>query len=337
MADDLLRKDLIAHKIYSAWQFIEYTEKNISTVQYCADTLNNIIGKMTMKTIRWQQDIAADFVDCVTEDGKKVKKLAITTENSPAYELRVAGEKVDPWFLFDKLLRDFFQYTMNALDSMSQIINAGLLANKGKAVDSVDIQIMTRTFNQQTYSAAFPKMQTWLNNISQSDEFKYIEAINNRTKHTADIANKLSMGILGSSNKTEIGPFFRKDVQHEKMELSDQLQATLDFLNKTWSDFLVLFKEEYVRDVYTENRRHSISGVRQQKLKEEPDQDLSYAYISTEKDFDSMPDEIYILLVSDREESVYVHECPFDTILVAGEDNINVLGRYCADQIIGDE
>ena len=337
MVDDLLRKDLIAHKIYSAWQFIEYTEKNISTVQYCADTLNNIIGKMTMKTIRWQQDIAADFVDCVTEDGKKVKKLAITTENSPAYELRVAGEKVDPWFLFDKLLRDFFQYTMNALDSMSQIINAGLLANKGKAVDSVDIQIMTRTFNQQTYSAAFPKMQTWLNNISQSDEFKYIEAINNRTKHTADIANKLSMGILGSSNKTEIGPFFRKDVQHEKMELSDQLQATLDFLNKTWSDFLILFKEEYVRDVYTENRRHSISGVRQQKLKEEPDQDLSYAYILTEKDFDSMPDEIYILLVSDREENVYAHECPFDTILITGEDNINVLGRYCADQIIGDD
>ena len=145
------------------------------------------------------------------------------------------------------------------------------------------------------------------------------------------------MGILGNSNKTEIGPFFRKDVQHEKMELSDQLQATLDFLNKTWSDFLVLFKDEYVRDVYTENRRHSISGVRQQKLKEESDQNLSYAYISTEKDFDSMPDEIYILLISDREESVYAHECPFDTILITGEDNINVLGRYYADQIIGDD
>lgn len=41
-----------------------------------ADTLNNIIGKMTMKTIRCQQDIAADFVDCVTEDGKKVKKIS---------------------------------------------------------------------------------------------------------------------------------------------------------------------------------------------------------------------------------------------------------------------
>ena len=100
-----------------------------------------------MKTVRWQQDIAADFVDDVTEDGKKVKRLSVTTENAPVYELRVVGEKVDPWFLFDKLLRDFFQYTMNSFDSISQIINSGLLANNRKKVDSVDIQIMTRTFN----------------------------------------------------------------------------------------------------------------------------------------------------------------------------------------------
>ena len=85
-----------------------------------------------MKTVRWQQDVVADFVDDVTADGKKVKRLSVTTDNSPVYELRVAGEKVDPWFLFDKLLRDFFQYTMNAFDSISQIINSGLLANNGK-------------------------------------------------------------------------------------------------------------------------------------------------------------------------------------------------------------
>ncbi|MCQ2513973.1 MAG: hypothetical protein MJ089_02615 [Ruminococcus sp.] len=41
MADDTLRSDLITHSIYSAWQFIEYTEKNIATVQYCADTIKN--------------------------------------------------------------------------------------------------------------------------------------------------------------------------------------------------------------------------------------------------------------------------------------------------------
>jgi hypothetical protein len=69
---------------------------------------------------------------------------------------------------------------------------------------------MVRCFGQQTYSTAFPQMHAWLDKISQSQEFQYIEAINNRTKHTADIANKFSMGILGSSNTTQIGPFFAK-------------------------------------------------------------------------------------------------------------------------------
>lgn len=337
MVDSTLKKELIAHNIYSAWQFIEYTEKNIATVQYCSDTIKNIIDKMTTKTVRWQQNISSDFVDEVTEDGKNVKHLSVTTENAPTYEVRVAGEKIDPWFLFDKLLRDFFQYTMNTFDSMSQIINAGILANKGKKVDSVDIQIMVRCFNQQTYSAAFPKMQSWLNKISQSTEFKYIEAINNRTKHTGDIANKLSMGILGSSNRAEIGPFFRKDIQHGKNELSDQLLATLDFLNDSWDEFQNVFKEEFVRDVYVQNRRHGISGVRQQKLKNEPDKDLSYAYIEVNGSFDTMPDELYILLVTEREDDMYAHECPFNTILVTGSSNIDVLGRYKAEDVIGDD
>ena len=337
MVDSTLKKELIAHNIYSAWQFIEYTEKNIATVQYCSDTIKNIIDKMTTKTVRWQQDISSDFVDEVTKDGKNVKRLFVTTENAPTYEVRVAGEKIDPWFLFDKLLRDFFQYAMNTFDSMSQIINAGILANKGKKIDSVDIQIMVRCFNQQTYSTAFPKMQSWLNKISQSTEFKYIEAINNRTKHTGDIANKLSMGILGSSNRAEIGPFFRKNIQHGKNELSDQLLATIDFLNDSWDEFLNVFKEESVRDVYTQNRRHGISGVRQQKLKNEPDQDLSYAYIEANSSFDTMPDELYILLVAEREDDIYAHECPFNTILVTGSSNIDVLGRYKAEDVIGDD
>lgn len=337
MIDDILKKDLITHKIYSAWQFIEYTEKNIATVRYCAETIDNIVKKMTMKTVRWEQDVVSDFIDDIMEDGRKVKCLSVTTDNAPTYEIRVAGEKVDPWFLFDKLIRDFFQYTMNSFDSISQIINAGLLANKGKKVDSVDIQVMVKCFGQQTYSTAFPQMHAWLDKISQSLEFQYIEAINNRTKHTADIANKLSMGILGSSNTTQIGPFFRKNVQHDKMELTDQLQATLDFLTTSWDEFLDVFKAEYVNDMFSKNRKHKIAGVWQQKFKDKPDQDLSYAYINVEGDFDSMPEELYILLVKENDDEIYSHECPFNTIIVTGDSNMDVCGRYIAEDIIGDD
>lgn len=314
MIDDALKRDLIAHRIYSSWQFIEYTEKNIATVEYCSKTIANIVDNMSIKTTRWEKDVLSEFVDDITPDGKKVKRVAITTENTPSYELRVAGEKVDPWFLFDKLLRDFFQYAMNSLDSISQIVNAGLLANNGKKVDSVDIQIMTRTFGPQTYSNAFPKMHAWLEKIKLSDEYQYIEAINNRTKHTADIANKLSMGILGSSNTTQIGAFSRKGEEHDKRELSAQLQSTYDFLSSSWNEFIEVFKEEYKRDIYVDNRRHKISGVHQQKLKNESAQNLSYAYIQASQDFNSMPEELWILFVCEREDDIYSHECPFDTL-----------------------
>ena len=93
----------------------------------------------------------------------------------------------------------------------------------------------------------------------------------------------------------------------------------------------------YTRDVYVENRRHTISGVHQQRLKDEPDQDLSYAYISTNSTFDAMPDELYILLVVERENEVYSHECPFNTIFITGMSNTDILGRYCAEDVIGDD
>ena len=77
--------------------------------------------------------------------------------------------------------------------------------------------------------------------------------------------------------------------------------------------------------------------MRQQKLKNEPDQDLSYAYIEANGSFDTMPDELYILLVSEREDDIYAHECPFNTILITGSNNIDVLGRYIAEDVIGDD
>lgn len=333
--DYAFQKDLLNHHVYSAWQFITYTRKNIDVVEYCFTTIKNIIEKMTTKTVRWEQDLFSDFVEDIIVDGKKAKRISVTTENQPVYELRVAGEKVDPWFLFDKLLRDFYQYSMNSLDSISQIANAGLLANNAKKVDSVDFQKMASTFAQLTYKTAFPKTSAWFENVNSSSEFKYIEAINNRTKHTADISNKLSMGILGSSNKAEIGPFFRKELQHGKKNLTDQLQATLDFLNQVWNDFLVSFCDEFILDTYVDNRRHKIGGVYQQKLKDEPDQDLSYAFIPVENDFSNMPDNIHILLAYDRD-GIGAHICPFQNILVR-EGEHNIVGRYIADDSVGED
>lgn len=331
------QQDLLTHKVFSSWQFIVDTQKNIDVVNFCFTTINKIIEKVTIKTVRWEQDLFSNFSEDVTVDGKTVKRIAVTTENQPTYELRVVGEKVDPWFLFDKLLRDFYQYCMNSFDSISQIANAGLLANKGKKVDAVDFQKMTGTFAQPTYREAFPKTSAWFSCVNESSEFKYIEAINNRTKHTSDISNKLSIGILGSSNTTEIGPFFRKGIQHKKRELTDQLQATIDFLSNSWESFLAAFCDEFVLNQFVDNRLHKIGGIYQQRLKDNPGKDYSYAFISAETDFASMPNAIFLLLTRDGE-NVMAQVSPFDTILVVEHENNNkILGRYIADEAVGDD
>lgn len=293
--DKLFKKDLIKHKIYTAWQFIEFTRKNIATAQFCKDTLANIINNMTKDSILWEQNAFFDLVEDGDIEGKKGKEITITAKNIPTYDVIIAGKKIDPWFLFDKLLRDFFQYSMNIFDTISQVANAGLLANKEKKIDSVDFQRMEKCFSQATYSKAFPKTAQWFNQVAASDEFKYIEAINNRTKHTADIENKLAMGILGSSNITKIGPFFRKKEQHDEKDLTEQMNETLNFLQKSFEDFLNAFCNEYVQDKYIDDRSHSIGGVYQQKFMNKPEQNLSYAFISVETNISVMPNDIHIV------------------------------------------
>lgn len=90
-----------------------------------------------------------------TQEGK-VKKVSITTESLPNYVTSIAGKDVPAAFLLNKLTKDFFQYSRNVFDSISQIANVSLLGSKAKKPDSVDFPAMLKTFNQPTYSQDFP-------------------------------------------------------------------------------------------------------------------------------------------------------------------------------------
>lgn len=327
--DDEMQKLLYDNKVYSAWQFILYSRKNIELVQYCYDTINRIVDKLTIKTQRWEQELFANMVEEAV-DGKTVMKATVTEDNSPVFDLHVAGEKVNPWFLFEMLLRDFYQYTMNSFDSISQIANTGLLGQREKAVDTMDFQAMIRVFGQEMYTRDIPLVAAWVNKVKESDDFKYIEAVNNRTKHTGDIANTLSLGILGGANRTEIGSFSRKGSQHEKKELCEQLQRSLSFLLDEYDTFLDLFFQEILLKKYVNDRCHSISGVHQQKMGGE--QNFSYAYIEGYNSLSEAPNEIDVLLVKNKDNIFYAHNCPFKDILIKGQGEFEILGRYVSDE-----
>ena len=338
MLDDYtFQKELINHQVYPAWQFIVNARKNIEVAQYCTDVIESVIEKMKNKTVRWEEDLFSDFVEVETDDGRKGRQITVTTDNIVSYEVHVAGVITDPIFLVNKLIRDFYQYVRNTFDSIGQIANSGLLANKGKKIDKTDFPAMVREFSRVTYTRDFPLTAGWFASIKSSPEFSYIDAINNRTKHTADVSSKLAMGILGSSNIAKIKPFFRNNTQHGDYDLSDQLHATMDFVNQSYLDFISAFTAEFVNDKYVDGRRNTIGGVYQQHMKNEPDSDFSYAYILEETDFFSMPDDIYVLLVNEQNGTIYCHDCPFDTLLVKGEGEHNIVGRYQAEEMVGDD
>ena len=88
-----------------------------------------------------------------------------------------------------------------------------------------------KTFNQATYSQDFPDISAWYNGIDSNPAFQYIDAFNNRTKHTCDVYLKVSMDFLGENHSSDINPFFRKDVQHDKKNISDYLNQIFDLVD----------------------------------------------------------------------------------------------------------
>ena len=201
------KNDLVAHKIYSSWQFIQFAQENINIAEYCYSTINQIVEKLNNKVGRWEQELFSDS-----------GKTGITQDDLPDLSLYTAGQKVDPWFLFYKLFRDFYQYAANSFDSMSQIVNEALLANQSKPIDSVGFAYMRKCLKRD-YLNTFPKMANWFNTTAENKEFEYLTAVNNRTKHTAGIKIDLSIGIFGSHSFAQIGSFFRKNTPHENKEL----------------------------------------------------------------------------------------------------------------------
>lgn len=72
LTDFELQKDLRKHHVYTSWQFIQYTRKNIEVVEYCAKILELLVAKMENKTVRWEQNIFNDLIEQITPDGKKI-------------------------------------------------------------------------------------------------------------------------------------------------------------------------------------------------------------------------------------------------------------------------
>lgn len=320
---DVLKEELAEHKVYTAWQFIENATANIRVARYCLDTIVAISEKMTEISHKNNEEISEKLISH--------KSIAITDTDLPDFSIDIAGNGVDGFFLIQKLIRDFYQYLRNSFDSIGQIANAGLLANNGKKVDKTDFPAMKDRFQQQTYSGEFPLTAAWFSKTEGDDEFKYIDAICNRVKHTAFINNQVSIGLFGCENKMNMGAFLRNGEQHEKANLRDKMQQAIKFTEDSYIEFLTAFSVEFKNDMHVSGRYHDGIKVYQQYMKDSELSSFSLPYIISQESFATMPNEIYILLLKSNEGEIKAADSPFPSILITSADDYKTaVGRYVA-------
>jgi len=332
--DKTLENELYDNGIYEAWQFVKNTERTLHIAKYCKDTISRLIATMQQEHEEWKENLFNEVMS--KEDG--LRRISITSENLPVYNTSIANEDVSSQFLLDKLTKDFFQYVRNVFDSMSQIANVALLGARAKKADSVDFPAMLKVFNQQTYSQAFPDMSAWYNAVSADLAFQYIDAFNNRTKHTCDVYLKVSMDLLGDKHASNINPFYRKEIQHDKKDIVTYLNEIYDFVSKSFDDFMVELKKEYPKKTYIYNRYNKFKGW-QQKMNSSPESDFAVIYFESTDDISVLPEEIDVLLLNRCDDgAIYCRNCNIDAILVkkAGTEH-EFIGRYIADESCGDD
>lgn len=321
-----LEIDFYNNGIYDAWQFVINTKETLDTAEYCKDTILRLLDRTTEEFDEWRKSLLNSFFENQNDE----KELVVQKDSLPTTLTSIVGKDIQVSFLLNKLIKDFFQYSRNVVDSISQIANASLLGNKAKKIDSVDFPAMLKKFNQQTYSKNFPYISNWYNSIEKDSKYKYIDAFNNRTKHTCDVGLKLRVGLFDSNYVSDINPFFRKSIQNDKKSINTYLDEIFNYVSNSFDSFLVELVKEYPKKLYFDNRYNKLNGF-QGKMLDSPDSDFAFVYIETSTVMSAMPNEINVLLLNQIDGTIYGMNCNFNTILVKKKGTENeYIGRYIA-------
>lgn len=328
-----LAKFLYENEVYDSYQYITNTIKTIKTALFCREAILSLISKMTEDQQKWQSDF---FKELIEQHGP-IKKVALSYERMPTYIFTVCDIETNIPFLLDKLTKDFFQYVRNAFDCMSQAANAACLSTRAKNIERVDFGYMKKVFEKQSYSQDFPSVSSWYTNVANCDKFKYIENFNNRTKHICDVYIKLSMSLVGAGEESSINPFYKKEQQHDRQDISEYLTEIYDFVSNAYKDFIIALKDEIVKKMYVANRYHKVK-VYQQKLNDTSDNNYSMVYIDATSDIIKMPDEIQVLLIHEEDGEISAKNCPVGTIYIKNPNKDNdYIGKYVTQDFCGDD
>lgn len=157
----------------------------------------------------------------------------------PMGDLRPMGDiNVSRHFLMGLCLKNFFQYTRNAYDYVSQIINEILICEE-KRIVNVDFEKINRAKNISMIGNQ--DLVNWLSEINGSEQYKYINDYSNQTKHNYDMGLRESVDTATLDISCKI-PGFSKSKEYEAFDGLEKMQELHKFVAESLVSFMEIIK-----------------------------------------------------------------------------------------------
>lgn len=326
------KKFLVEHFVFDAWQFINNAAKNVDTTRFCYETVKKLIDQSNEEYRNWQQEIFSKLRDDAKQNGSA--QISLKYSDMPTDTVEYLGAQISRPILVDKYIKDFFQYARNTLDSIAQITNVAILANKGISIEKVDFGKIEELLTGK-FSSEFQDTEAFFKRIKASDEYTYLSEFNNRIKHICDSELVLSHNLLGDEHTSQINAFYKKGQQFKQKNIQDITRNICTFIETEFNTFLGTITTDIKNDKYNAGRIHSLKFHAQQ-IKGDSNNSFGVVYIDVISNIDELPDEIRILLINNNDEDVLVSNCEYDTILVRDATE-KYIGKYeIRDTIVDD-
>lgn len=313
LQNEINLKDLYENAYCDSWQFYVNVLKNLQTANYCKKVISYLVSKL--------EDSNSEYHDSIQRTLEETGSYAFKN-NDLDFSLKVFDIETDIYFLLDKYLKDFIQYNRNSFDSLAQFVNKTVLALKQLDVERVDFSKVLRNLDSST--DIYKKM----NEIKESNEFKYLTEFNNKIKHISDAKFAIKMSLFEKGIIGEIGSFKKRGEQFEVKDIKD-LVSTLEKYVEEKIDEIIGLVNDFISTTSLEAYRYHKIKVTGQIITDDPDNTFLNVYIESE-DMSTMPEQIEFLFCrnDDKFDSM---NFPYDEVFVRDSEGF-YLGKYKANE-----
>ncbi len=311
-------EDLFENAYCDSWQFYVNVLKNLETAKYCKDVISNLVGTLEARNFEYHDNVQKTLI----ETG------AYTIKNNDLdFGLKVFDIETDIYFLLDKYLKDFIQYNRNSFDSLAQFVNKTVLALKQLDVEQVDFSKVLRKLDNST--DIYKKM----NEIKESNEFKYLTEFNNKIKHISDAKFAIKMSLFEKGIVGEIGSFKKRGEQFEEKDIKDLVSTLETYIEERLDEVIGLVKDFISNNSLKSNRYHNVRFTGQ-IIKEDSRNSFINVYIDSDE-ISTMSDEIEFLFCKNDDDGFESMNFPYDEIFVRDSEGF-YLGKYKANETYED-